>query len=380
VVPADKPLRELGLDSLMAVELRNALGRRAGVTLPSTLAFDHPTSAAIAKYLLDEVPAFKAAREGSPFEPAAPAQEPVPTLEPGPALETSRAIARREDRIETIPMGERWIADAFRVIPTAGGFAQRAVDLTWALQSMRALNAAGIRATLPHVIIRAASLALARNPELHQTVCGYRRLTPGAVDIGLSMAGQTTYAPVVVLPSVDRQTLGELVPAVEAAVAAAREKERVDLDNLRKVGWMTPIGFLRRFAVRTMQNMFWYRRKIVGTFQVTAVPTADACVPFQFYTGSILSFGRPRDAVVAIEGRPEVRPMLTLTLVADHVAMDGLRAAMLVNEIAAILESDELVQEASATSVSASSAPPPNGITGEVRALPPGPRAAPPGP
>src|SRR5262249_24054790 len=42
-VPADRPLRELGLDSLMAVELRNALGRRTGVTLPANFAFEHPT-------------------------------------------------------------------------------------------------------------------------------------------------------------------------------------------------------------------------------------------------------------------------------------------------------------------------------------------------
>ncbi len=54
-VAEDKAFKDLGLDSLMAVELRNALGRRAAVTLPATLAFDQPTPSAIAKYLLAEV-------------------------------------------------------------------------------------------------------------------------------------------------------------------------------------------------------------------------------------------------------------------------------------------------------------------------------------
>ncbi|MEV6694629.1 SDR family NAD(P)-dependent oxidoreductase, partial [Micromonospora sp. NPDC051196] len=68
-VDPDLPFRDLGVDSLAGVELKNRLNAVTGLDLPSTLVFDQPTPGELVLHLLDQL------RTGTAPEPTDPLEE-----------------------------------------------------------------------------------------------------------------------------------------------------------------------------------------------------------------------------------------------------------------------------------------------------------------
>jgi acyl transferase domain-containing protein len=92
------PLNEMGLDSLMAIELRNAIGTAAGLSLPATLLFDYPTIATLGEYLMTAMFGQATRDRPIPKEPAAaPAAFTLDAIEQLSDDEVDRLLGSRKE-------------------------------------------------------------------------------------------------------------------------------------------------------------------------------------------------------------------------------------------------------------------------------------------
>ncbi|WP_249714108.1 type I polyketide synthase, partial [Rhizomonospora bruguierae] len=108
IADAQRPLRELGLDSLGLVELHARLSTATGLALPITIAFDHPSPALLAGFLRAELLGL-ATESDEPLPPLAADHDPVAIIGFGGRL--PGGIRSAEQMWELVAQGRTAVGD-----------------------------------------------------------------------------------------------------------------------------------------------------------------------------------------------------------------------------------------------------------------------------
>jgi pyruvate dehydrogenase E2 component (dihydrolipoamide acetyltransferase) len=119
--------------------------------------------------------------------------------------------------------------------------------------------------------------------------------------------------------AVNDGVVAAVIPNAHTASLADIALQRREVAERARAGKLRPADIAD--ATFTISNLGMYQ---VDQFSAIITPPQSA----------ILAVGSIADRVVAVEGQPAVRPMMTLTLSCDHRVADGARAAMFLADLA----------------------------------------------
>jgi pyruvate dehydrogenase E2 component (dihydrolipoamide acetyltransferase) len=190
-------------------------------------------------------------------------------------------------------------------------FVTREVD-AGALNAAREKRAAaaekegGVRPTHTDLLVALVARTLRKHPRLNGTWTAQGVRLNADVNVGMAVAVNDGVI-AVVIPHADKATIGEI---------ATQRKEMADR---AKSGHSRPTDIAG--ATFTISNLGMYK---VDAF--TAIITAPQA--------AVLAVSSILDRVVAVDGAPAVRPMMSMTLSCDHRVFDGARAALFLSDLA----------------------------------------------
>jgi pyruvate dehydrogenase E2 component (dihydrolipoamide acetyltransferase) len=160
------------------------------------------------------------------------------------------------------------------------------------------------------LLIALVARTLLQHPKMNASWTGSAIRVNPAVNISLAIA-------------VPEGVVGAVIPNAATMPIAEIATQRKGLAERAKSGRLRPADVAG--GTFTISNLGMFG---IDAFSAIITPPQAA----------VLAVGRIADRVVAVNGQPAVRPMMTITLSSDHRIVDGAQAAAFLNDLAIALE------------------------------------------
>jgi pyruvate dehydrogenase E2 component (dihydrolipoyllysine-residue acetyltransferase) len=170
-------------------------------------------------------------------------------------------------------------------------------------------RANAVRVTHTDILVALVARVLLHHPRLNASWTPQGIQYHQQVNIGVAIA-------------VNDGVVAAVIPNAQSAGLVEIAQQRRDVAGRARAGKLRPPDIAD--ATFTISNLGMYR---VDSFSAIITPPQAA----------ILAIGAITDRVVALESKPAVRPMMTLTLSVDHRVADGARAATFLNDLVAAI-------------------------------------------
>jgi pyruvate dehydrogenase E2 component (dihydrolipoamide acetyltransferase) len=226
----------------------------------------------------------------------------------GPQASSELTPARREKLTRIQAVGARNLTQSWQQVPH---FVQMVrVDMSRALEKRRALSAGGTKTTITDFILAAVVQALRENPRVNASYRDGEMLIYDRINLGIAVDTPNG----LVVPVIhDAQALDLAAISTRAAELAAKARDKKLLpQDLQECTF-------------TVSNLGAYG--IENGTPVIFAPQA-----------ALMFVGAIRDEVLAINGKPEVRPAMQMAIAYDHRGIDGATAARFTTRVKELLE------------------------------------------
>ncbi len=174
-------------------------------------------------------------------------------------------------------------------------------------------SAAGTAPTITDLLIKLIARVLEKHPRMNASWVGDGVRLNADINISVAMA-------------VKDGVVGAVIPKANKEPITALSVLRRELTERARAGKLRPADISG--GTFTLSNLGMYK---VDAF--TAIITPPQC--------AILAVGAIADTVVPVDGKPGIRPMMTMTLSSDHRVVDGARAAEFLGELTGAIREPE---------------------------------------